>query len=354
MSSVQLKALVEKHAQPEYLERELALLDSLPDGKSAVVKKRLAAIDAYSKADRPTRKDAAAVAERLGLSVSGFYNIVRKMEKHGPVTGLVPYQQRTARPSMERDGLPEVAEAAVQALLDKNPEEASTVLEQAANEALAAAGLEKPAPDTLRRRIRALRGSDRARHLRIGDEIRVVQTRHGQGHFSGDEIYSWASFLLDARSRVVLGVGDDIDPLRSFEIAVRDAGARIDRIAESGLPFSANPARLSLEAAPDVVRSLMARAGQLGAIELVEREGDDFPALMMRTIVVEGERPDGDPLSGMSRMLPSIVDRWNAKILTAHTRKSRRQIDDGSVLKATVSQLIPGNTGHAGSARIAV
>lgn len=241
MSSADLE-LIAKHSGDEATFRgNEATLLALPAATQAAVVQRLRMLDEYLALSEPTAADAARLAQALGMSERNFYRLVGKLRDHGPVAGLAPNFRLRQRPSAAVDGLGDVAELALERLLQANEDARWKDVVDEVLTSCRLAGVEPPSPATIRRRLLALRAEGRLREKgeRIfGETWLLDQTAITLTVQSGEAVrYVVATLLIDRQTKLIAGAGllSESDAESGVVSALIDAWSRVPEFAVAAL-----------------------------------------------------------------------------------------------------------------------
>ncbi|MBN8814547.1 MAG: hypothetical protein J0J06_03755 [Sphingomonas sp.] len=313
-------------------EREMAAFGALSPQRRVRVLDRLRAIDGYERAGR-TMAAAADCAASVGMSTGGFLNLRTRAVKHGPVTGMAPYQRRQQRPSASRDGLPAIAENVIRRMLAADPAARTSAIVAAVEDRMARSGRGAIPTTTVQRRIEAVRGR-RPRFLAVGRRVSVVQLRC-RTELLGDE---WLTIVYDEDWSIVFGNANDADPEASLEQALTSAVAGIGDLAAAGVPISARVERVAVRVAPAMsewVGRWEREAGRMRPdVEFRGEYGSGAASVPVLGSVAVGGVVGLDPFA-----LRRLVREWNAGLLDRAHPRARTGVDDGSALRTALDTL---------------
>jgi hypothetical protein len=234
--------LIAKHSADEatFLGNQATLL-ALPAATQAAVVQRLRVLDRYLGVAEPTAADAAQMAQALGMSERNFYRLVGKLRDHGPVAGLAPNFRVRQRPSAAADGLGEVAETALERLLQANEDARWKDVVDEVLSTCRLAGLEPPSSAAIRRRLLALRAEGRLREAGekiFGETWLMDQTAISLTVQNGEAVrYAVVTLLIDRQTKLIAGAGllSEENAESGVVSALADAWSRVPRFAAADL-----------------------------------------------------------------------------------------------------------------------
>lgn len=384
LESADLNALLARHAgDGRSAEGELEKLCLLAPNAQQAVLARLRAIDGYLSLTHPSLAQAEASALAIGMGRDGFYRLIRRMRAFGPALGLAPHAKAKRRPSAPREGLGELAEAALSRVLERNPAAPLGEVATAVQLACAADGGSAPSVATIRRRLSELRKPGTRRSTTawpdnriFGRRVLVDQCGFAWSGKRGGPDHSLC-LIVDMDTRLILGWGsaDFDDTWQGLLGAVSTAHRAKESMNVGG--FRVTP---QLEAACWVVPNHFANYAEIWASEL-ERAGKEAKAISrgpkrhgQRLVRLLGTSLDtlelfpralgGAPLPAgdrlfdnnqeAERVLERAVARWNYEILeaasgepAAHNEADRRKrlsawsaMSDHPAVAAAVSAIV--------------
>jgi hypothetical protein len=276
----------------------------------------------------------------LGLSGRGFRAMMSSIRRFGPVIGLDLLRRRPKAPSVERDGLVGPAEEALTALLKRNPEARFVEAFAVVSNALTKAKLPKISEDTVRRRLRVLRGPPRERDLRIGSKLLLLQypaVVEAEGF--NVEFTAWSAVLLDLGARLVLGVSERQPFSKAATVAIEDAIGRLRDWGDRKRPIATRPDAVGWNHVYGLENDQVRWERNLDALP----EGRPAKPFVEDEGLLDGAFGPADPLELMSgsrvvspllgkTRLAADAELWNEKVLASGRYRARRSVDQGEQL----------------------
>ena len=209
----------EPSARLARVDSEMAVYLSLEGTRRLQVAERLLAIDRLPPSGARRTVDVIAVASELGLMQSAVYRLLKLVERHGPVTGLLRGRSAERRASTVRDGFGSPLDDWIAEVLRRRPGASVAEVERhVRSRILMLDGGPRPpmpSPSAMRRRVNYLRAagtpaSDPGRPLgdvlsidHCGLDVDIVGSEEEMGGLARPR--ASAVFLIDHQSGVVLG-----------------------------------------------------------------------------------------------------------------------------------------------------
>lgn len=366
--------MIERNLAGRPLDEQVDALTSLTPGRRKETLRRLDVVDRYRHQSERSRWPGRLAAEELGYDERRFRRLLASVDEHGPVIGLAPYIQKTPRPRVEDAGLPMKVEEALRRLLRREPEVRFERAREVAESAFERAGLKPVSGETIRRRLNALRGGARPRHLRLGVRTVVEIRETWPVPESGGDGPVFLAVVADAELYVVFGHGIAALPSRAAELAVADATNGIAALAADRRPFASDAAHLD-------VRAVFRSYSSYEVDEIRGHSGEWEQDLLRAAVIWRSDAAEMDPPVEfdvrrtqsrlvIDRMLErvrkgvktstragpdpegvaAVIADWNDRILSADWRRSRRTVDRGEAVLRVLRGVILGEIGSPGPA----
>lgn len=238
--------------------REMSLYLSAPGKRRDVLAARILAIRGLPPSGGRTAADVAAVGAQLGLKQSAVYRLLKKVARHGPVSGLLPGHGIEPRPAPVRDGFGDPVDAWIDDVMRLRPNAGiSDILGVLASKAAMLGATSRPKLPTqtaLRRRVHHLRKigpTGVALDPPIGERLLVAQCAMDllvEPDGADDPAAGPASgiFIIDERTSIVLGsaiyLNDDVEI--GLALALSDARSNVRWFEDERVSFVPTPSAI--------------------------------------------------------------------------------------------------------------